>query len=334
MRVSESHALDALNLALFTVGNEWHLQPENPAAHHLLESGVLFSRAQLSRHTSIGAALIPLLTQVAHTSQAAALRAVRVHGVGGGGFTCSAWASPLTEGGVLLALDVVSNPASHAAEAHSAALMAGMLAHEIRNPLLAITGAAQLLKNAQADPTFCELITREAARIEALLKELDPLRGAADVPLDDVDIHQLLDEAIGSVKAGVAPHIRIVRHYDPSLPPLQADAARFTRALINLIKNAAEACVSVAQPEITLSTRYHVAQSARPVAIDITDNGEGISPEVATQLFRPFITTKREGRGLGLSIVARIVEDHGGRVELASARKGATSFRIWMPLVK
>lgn len=323
---------DALPLALFRVDSEYQLHPLNPSALQLLEGGTVFARTQLSRHTPLDALIISLVSATIDSGSPRSERHFSLPGADGGVLACSAWVSPYGDGTALLVLDTVSEPVSHANATHSAALMAGMLAHEIRNPLLAIGGAAQLLKNSAADPTFCDLITREAARIELLLKELDPLRGSSDIPLTPVNLHELLEEAAASVSAGVGPHIRITRRYDPSLPPIAADGSRFTRALTNLIKNAAEACVSVAQPEIILTTRYHLGRGSRPVAIDIIDNGGGIGPDIAKQLFRPFITTKREGRGLGLSIVARIIEDHGGRVELASGRKAATCFRIWMPL--
>lgn len=332
MCVSTAHAHEALPIALFRVDREYHLHPLNASALHLLEGGTVFRRAQLSRHAPLDLALLPLVDAALTARHARSERQFQLPGADGGLLTCSAWVSPLDETHALLALDSVSEPSSHLQSNESAALMAGILAHEIRNPLLAITGAAQLLKTGEADPTFCDMIMREAARIEQLLKELDPLRGAGEIPDTPVNIHELLEETTVSVSAGIGPHIRITRDYDPSLPPIAADAARFSRALTNLIKNAAEACVSVAQPEITLTTRYHLGKGVRPIAIDITDNGGGIAPDVARHLFRPFITTKREGRGLGLSIVARIVEDHGGRVELVSTRKGATCFRIWMPL--
>ncbi len=332
--MSDTLTLGALSLALFRVNAEFLLAPLNPSAISLLESGTVFSRAQLSRHTPLDATLIPLIHAAIIRQESRSERYFTLPGADGGLLTCSAFVSPLDEDTALLALDSVSEPSSHAQATHSAGLMAAMLAHEIRNPLLAISGAAQLLKNASADATFCDLITREAARIEQLLKELDPLRGSTDIPPTHINIHELLEEAAASVSAGVGPHVRITRAYDPSLPPIAADGPRFTRALTNLIKNAAEACVSVAQPEITLTTRYHLGKGSRPVAIDITDNGGGIEASIAKQLFRPFITTKREGRGLGLSIVARIIEDHGGRVELASGRKNATCFRIWMPLAR
>lgn len=330
--MSEALAHEALPLALFRVDREYHLHPLNQSALDLLESGTVFSRAQLSRHSPLDATLLPLVDTALDDQHSSSERHFLLPGADGGQLACSAWAAPLDAHHAVLALDSVSEPAIHTTANESAALMAGMLAHEIRNPLLAITGAAQLLRNANADPTFCDLINREATRIEQLLKELDPLRGSGDIPDTPVNIHALLEEAAASVSAGVGPHIRITRNYDPSLPPLAADAARFTRALTNLIKNAAEACGSVAQPEITLVTRYHLGKGSRPVAIDILDNGDGLAPAIAKRLFRPFITTKRDGRGLGLPIVARIVEDHGGRVELASGRKGATCFRIWMPL--
>jgi two-component system, NtrC family, nitrogen regulation sensor histidine kinase GlnL len=244
---------------------------------------------------------------------------------------CSYWIIPTHDSSTLyLLLDVVHQTHRHSETSESAALMASILSHEIRNPLLAIRGAAQLLTPRLNDASLCEMIIRETTRVEDLLKEIDPLRGEGTHAHQPMNIHTILEEAASSVAAGIGQHIRITRRYDPSLPDVSGNAARLSRALTNLIKNAAESCIAVAQPEIILTTRYHTGKTLCPIALDIADNGEGIAESQRLQLFRPFVTTKREGRGLGLAIVARIIEDHGGRIELLSHRKGNTCFRLWL----
>lgn len=318
-------ALEALPLPVFALTQHYHLTPLNPAATRLMESGRLFTRAVLSAEQPEGRLLCPLIDE-AFTGK----RVVRQEVLWpGSAQSLSLWLAPYGDR-VVMALDNQTGD-QHSEASESAALMAAMLAHEIRNPLLAISGAAQLLAGAGAQPALCELIAREASRIERLLKEMDPLRGARDAERSAINIHELLDHAIASVEASIAPHIRVTRSFDPSLPAILGDKDSLGRAFTNLIKNAAEACLSVAQPEITLTTRYHLAAGSRSVAFDISDNGPGIDDTMAGQLFRPFFTSKQGGRGLGLTIALRIVEDHGGELTLTSRRKGATCFRVLLP---
>jgi len=320
-------ALEALPLPVFALDGRYHLEPLNGAAMALMESGRVFTRSVLATEEPEGRLLCPLIDRALSGETLVQHEAVWPNSL----MHVSLWAAPYGAR-ALLALDLKGAAHPHAAASESAALMAAMLAHEIRNPLLAITGAAQLLAGAGAQPALCELIAREGARIERLLKEMDPLRGARDAERKPINIHELLDQAIDSVAAGIAPHIRIARVYDPSLPAISGDKDSLNRVFTNLIKNAAEACLGVAQPEITLTTRFHRSAGGPAIAIDIADNGPGIEEAMAAQLFRPFVTGKQGGRGLGLTIALRITQDHGGEIALTSRKRGATSFRVLLPL--
>lgn len=320
-------AIEALPLPVFALSRAWQMEPLNHAATLLLESGRLFKRTQLSPEQPEEALLCPLI------DAAFASGSVVQHDIAwpASALQASLWLAPFGER-LLLALSLQPAGQARSAASESAALMAAMLAHEIRNPLLAISGAAQLLAGAGAKPELCDLIAREAARIERLLKDIDPLRGAPDAVRAPVNIHALLDQSVASVAAAVAPHVKVTRLFDPSLPNVMGDTDSLGRAFTNLIKNAAEACQNAAQPEITLSTRYHLAGGSRALAVEIADNGPGITDAIAAQLFRPFVTTKQGGRGLGLAIALRSAEDHGGTLALTSRKRGATRFQLLLPI--
>lgn len=323
--------IDALPLSLFLVKSGYTLHPINAHALALRETHAFFAQSQLSDKSPLGRWLIALLDNTQKTKTSISDTHIFATDFMLTHQSISAWVSYVDADETLICLDIKNHVVSHSDSTASAALMTAMLAHEIRNPLLAISGAAQLLKNAGAQEALCQLILHETARIEQLLKELDPLRAETPLQCALTNIHAILANAEAVITAGIGSHIRIIKHYDPSLPEINVDSASLERACINLLKNAAEACATVAQPTITLTTRYSSIKDTRAITLEIHDNGEGIAKSVASQLFHPFITTKKEGRGLGLPIVARIIEAHGGHVELVHSRKHSTLFRLTLP---
>lgn len=237
--------------------------------------------------------------------------------------------------------DRLDRQASHRDGARSVAAMAGMLAHEVRNPLSGIKGAAQLLaQDADAgDVQLSELICQEVDRIVAVLDTVETL--AAGQPVEPVpqNIHEVLDYVCAVAAAGFAQGRRFVREYDPSLPPVAGDRARLIQAFLNLVKNAAEATDAVGG-EIRIATRFDpgLAQVGPdgerrriPVVVSVIDDGAGIPETIKTHLFDPFMTTKPQGRGLGLALVARVVADHGGAIDVASEPR-RTRFEIMLPV--
>ncbi|TPG53179.1 PAS domain-containing protein [Roseomonas nepalensis] len=221
--------------------------------------------------------------------------------------------------------------------ARGASAMAAMLAHEVKNPLSGIRGAAQLLEQSapEADRELCVLIQDEVDRIRDLVERMDMF---SERPLEReaVNIHEVLDHVRRIAGTGFASHIRIVEEYDPSLPPVWGNRDQLVQILLNLVKNAAEA-VDPLGGEIVLSTAYrHGVRLAipgslervhLPLEVSVRDNGPGIEEEVRATLFEPFITTKRGGQGLGLALVAKLVADHGALIACES-RPGRTSFRL------
>jgi two-component system nitrogen regulation sensor histidine kinase GlnL len=229
--------------------------------------------------------------------------------------------------------------------ARGATAMAAMLAHEIKNPLSGIRGAAQLLEQnaGEGDRELCQLIQEETDRIRTLVDRMEMF---SDRPLEPraVNIHSVLDHVRRVAQSGFAAHLRVVEEYDPSLPAVWGDRDQLIQILLNLVKNAAEALsepgAAQGRAEIGLATAYHhgvriavPGSSERmhlPLTVMVRDNGPGIPEGLRSTLFEPFVTTKRSGQGLGLALVAKLVSNHGGLIECDS-RPGRTVFRLSLP---
>lgn len=254
---------------------------------------------------------------------------------------------PDLPGGVVLTLQdgstaqMLDRQLNFRGAARGASAMAAMLAHEVKNPLSGIRGAAQLIEQSAAsegDRELCQLIQDEADRIRGLVDRFD-MFSERPVDLAPVNIHQVLDHVRRIAVSGFAAHLRVVEDYDPSLPLVWGNRDLLVQILLNLIKNAAEA-VDPVGGEIVLSTAYHhgvriaVPGSADrvhlPLQVSVRDNGPGIADEVRGTLFEPFVSTKRGGQGLGLALAAKLVADQGGLIECDS-RPGRTVFRLSMP---
>lgn len=229
--------------------------------------------------------------------------------------------------------------------ARGATAMAAMLAHEVKNPLSGIRGAAQLLEQgaSEGDRELCLLIQEESDRIRNLVDRMEMF---SDRPIERraVNIHSVLDHVRRVAQSGFACHLRIVEEYDPSLPGVWGDRDQLIQILLNLVKNASEALsdggATGGMGEIQLATAYHhgvriavPGSSERvhlPLQVIVRDNGPGIPEALRATLFEPFVTTKRGGQGLGLALVAKLVANHGGLIECDS-RPGRTTFRLSLP---
>jgi two-component system nitrogen regulation sensor histidine kinase GlnL len=219
--------------------------------------------------------------------------------------------------------------------------MAAILAHEVKNPLSGIRGAAQLLESglSESDRELTHLICDEVDRIRALVERMEQF-GGRPVQFAPVNINQVLDHVKRVAERGFAAHVRFSEVYDPSLPPVWGNRDQLVQVLLNLVKNAAEA-VPDHGGEITLITAWQHgvrlalpgggARVHLPIGVAVRDNGTGIPDDLRDHLFDPFVTTKTGGQGLGLALVAKIVGDHGGLVEAESA-PGRTTFRLMLPM--
>jgi two-component system, NtrC family, nitrogen regulation sensor histidine kinase GlnL len=228
--------------------------------------------------------------------------------------------------------------------ARSVSGMAAILAHEVKNPLSGIRGAAQLLESTvdEADRELAELIRVEADRIKALVERMEMF---SEKPIErrPVNIHRVLEHVRMLAQKGFAGHIRFVEQYDPSLPPVWGNRDQLVQVLLNLVKNAAEAISADAGTgEITLCTAYrhgvrlavsgHERRLHLPLQVTVRDNGPGISDSIRPHLFEPFLTTKVSGSGLGLALAAKIIGDHGGSIEVDS-RPGRTDVLLHLPVM-
>ncbi|MBC7479333.1 MAG: PAS domain-containing sensor histidine kinase [Pseudorhodobacter sp.] len=229
--------------------------------------------------------------------------------------------------------------------AKSAIGMAEMLAHEIKNPLAGISGAAQLLSMnlSKDDRELTDLIVEETRRIVKLLEQVEQFGNIRPPERRAVNIHDALDRARRSAQMGYAAQMMIVEDYDPSLPATFADPDQLMQVFLNLIKNATEAAKEGPQQgrgTIRLRTFYEHSlrlrrkdgtQAALPLQVEIIDDGPGIPPDIAQDIFEPFVSGRENGTGLGLALVSRIMADHSGWISVDSV-PGKTVFRLSLPM--
>jgi two-component system nitrogen regulation sensor histidine kinase GlnL len=232
---------------------------------------------------------------------------------------------------------------THRSAARSVTGMAAMLAHEIKNPLAGISGAAQLLEMTLGDGEreLTQLIRDETKRVEKLIERVEAFGDTRPPARDPVNIHDVLDRARRAAEAGFASHARFFAEYDPSLPPVPGDADQLMQVVQNLLKNAAEATPRVGgvimirtaySPGVSIATVGGGRESV-PLLVTIQDNGCGVPAAIKHDIFEPFVTSKATGSGLGLALVSKIVADHGGVVECDS-EPGWTVMRLRFPVWK
>lgn len=221
--------------------------------------------------------------------------------------------------------------------------MAAILAHEIKNPLAGIRGAAQLIEQnaSESDRTLTRLICEETDRIRKLVDRMEVFTDRRPVDGRPVNIHEVLDHVKQLAKSSFGRGIIFTDNYDPSLPPVMGDRDRLIQVFLNLVKNAADAVSGAKDGEIVLSTAFrpgvHLTvggsrdRLALPLEVCVRDNGSGVPAEMQASMFEPFVSSKPKGAGLGLAIVAKIVSDHGGTIECESEPR-RTVFRSRLPM--
>ena len=346
--------INALPLPVLTIGADGQILHANAAAESFFDNSLrVLQRQRLADIMPFGSPVVSLVEEVRR--RGASVSEYRVD-VGspriGAERIVDIFATALGDASnaVVLMLqertiaDKMDRQLTHLGAARSVTALGAMLAHEIKNPLSGIRGAAQLLEQAadEGDRLLTRLICDEADRIVKLVERVELFGDERPVERGPVNVHGVFDQVKRLAQSGFARHIRLVENYDPSLPPVLGNRDQLVQVFLNLVKNAAEAIgIDALEGEIVLSTAFRTGvrlqvpgsreRVSLPIELSVRDNGPGVPGELLSDLFEPFVTTKAQGSGLGLALVAKIIGDHGGIVEFDSRPK-RTMFRVLLPM--
>ncbi len=324
----------------------------NEAAEELFgQSLPLLGRKRLATVLAPASRLTALVERCRSQNGTVRERGVQIAVLGYPPFIADAAAAPFLDGGMLVTLRVRSatfgvDRNADPAGLHSVMGLGQMLAHEVKNPLAGIRGAAQLLKlGARADDIpLAQLIVDETDRIKRLIDRMESFGGDDPPSRSPVNIHRVLDRVRALAANGVAGDLSLREHYDPSLPDAWGEEDQLIQVFLNLTKNAAEAAHARGdgRGEIAISTAYRHGVKIRgadggllggaPLEVKVTDNGGGVPTRIRDHLFEPFVSSKAQGVGLGLALVAKVVAGHGGMIDFES-EPGRTVFRVLLPTV-
>jgi len=345
--------LHALPHPVIMVSADGKIADANVAAEAFFEASISMLRRHILRDlVPFGSPLLPLVDQV--RERGAAVNEYKVDLAtprNPGERLVDLHVAPLAEypGHVVVMLqertiaDKMDRQLTHRGAARSVTALAAMLAHEIKNPLSGIRGAAQLLEQSAADDdrSLTKLICDETDRIVKLVDRMEVFGDKRPVEREPVNIHIVLDHVKRLAHSGFARHIRFIEEYDPSLPPILANRDQLIQVLLNLVKNATEAIGNAPDGEIQLTTAFRPGvrlsvpgsntRVSLPLEFCVKDNGPGVPEDLMPHLFDPFVTSKPTGSGLGLALAAKIVGDHGGIIECESQPR-RTTFRVLMPI--
>jgi len=214
------------------------------------------------------------------------------------------------------------------------------LAHELRNPLGTLKTSADLLaRRVSADNEIARemagYIQQEVDRINSLITRFLDFARPRNLRLEKTDLHAMLDYAVelfDREKSGAAASVTVFKNYSPDIPPVRLESELMVHVITNLLSNAAQASPSGAV--ITVKTRLADTAEGKKAEIAVIDRGSGIDPKHLENIFNPFFTTKPEGVGLGLAIVSKIVDEHGGQITVESSLGEGSVFRVYLPVAE
>jgi two-component system nitrogen regulation sensor histidine kinase GlnL len=346
--------LNALPHPIIMVARDGKIADANVAAEQFFEASIpMLRRHMLSELVPFGSPLLPLIEQV--RTRGAAVNEYKVDlstPRNPKERLVDLYAAPLPESpdNVVVMMqertiaEKMDRQLIHRGAARSVIALAAMLAHEIKNPLSGIRGAAQLLEQSATDDdrSLTKLICEETDRIVKLVDRMEVFSDERPVEREPVNIHVVLDHVRRLAQSGFAHHVKFVEDYDPSLPQVFANRDQLVQVFLNLVKNAAESIgENAGDGEIQLTTKFRpgvrlsvpgtTARVSLPLEFCVKDNGPGVPEDLMPHLFDPFVTTKPTGSGLGLALVSKIVGDHGGIIECESQQR-RTMFRVLMPV--
>ncbi len=346
--------MNALPLPVLTIGEDGHVLNANSAAEVFFEMSLrVMQRQRLNDFIPYGSPILALIEDVRKRGAGVSEHRIDIGSPRiGAERIVDVFATPLGDhsDGVVVMLqertiaEKMDRQLTHRGAARSITALGAMLAHEIKNPLSGIRGAAQLLEQSagEDDRLLTRLICDETDRIVKLVERMELFGEERPIERGPVNVHGVLDHVKRLAQSGFARHIRFVESYDPSLPPVLGNRDQLIQVILNLVKNAAEA-IGMDSPdgEIALGTAFRTGvrlqvpgsreRVSLPIEVSIRDNGPGIPSDLVGDLFDPFVTTKAQGSGLGLALAAKIVGDHGGIIECDPAPR-RTTFRILLPM--
>ena len=338
--------LGALPGPVIALDGEDRFRFANPAAEQFFGAGAgWLDRRALDEVVPADSPLVALVRQARAREGGVHEHAVEIESRRTGVRTAAVQATPLGRPAGWILLTLQEHALAHGLERQihnlGATRSVAALAHEVKNPLSGIRGAAQLIEEA-AGPEHHELtrlIRDEADRLCALVDRMELFTDTTMVERGAVNVHEVLDHVRGLAHAGFARNIRFVERYDPSLPRVLGGRDQLVQVFLNLVKNAAEACPD-SGGEIRLSTAFRndlriaapggAGRRYVPIEVAVEDNGGGIPNHVRERLFEPFVSTKPRGGGLGLAVVAKFLGDHGAAIECEGRPRG-TLFRVRLP---
>jgi len=350
--LATAQVASALPMPLLVVGPASELLFVNPAAEQFFDIGEgLLLRQSVEDLVPFGSPLIQLIAQARERGASVGERDVDLTTPRYGERIADIVATPLLEpdGSVAVLLQErslaqrIDRQLLHRGAVRSMHGMAAVLAHEIKNPLAGIRGAAQLIEEGlpRDERALTQLICEEADRIRALIDRMESFGDTRSFVGNSVNIHEVLDRVRRVAETSFARGVTFTESFDPSLPAVLGDRDQLIQVFMNLVRNAADA-LPESGGEITLTTGYRPGvrfgaavageRLSLPLEVTVRDNGSGVPSDLMPHIFDPFVTTKRGGSGLGLALVAKIIGDHGGIIECESAPR-RTIFRILLPMV-